>query len=64
MGGAPVINYCQPITQKPQGETAIYRFPTFKDKLLDRGDENATTMKQVFINSAKKYANNPAIGKI
>jgi len=38
MGGAPVINYNEPITQKPQGESAIYRFPDYKDRLWDKID--------------------------
>jgi hypothetical protein len=36
MGGAQSITYCTPVTQKPQGESAIYRAPIFKDKLIDR----------------------------
>ena len=36
MGGGASINYCVPVTQKPEGESAIYRAPGTKDKLCDR----------------------------
>jgi hypothetical protein len=34
MGGTPSIIYAVPVTQKKEGESAIYRFPDFKDKLI------------------------------
>lgn len=62
MGGTPVINYAEPITQKHEGQSAIYRSPIFKDKLIDRPAPNLGTMKDIFINSSKKYADLPALG--
>jgi long-chain acyl-CoA synthetase len=62
MGGAPSICYAVPIGPKKEGESAIYRSPTFKDKLHDRPEEHIVTLKDVFINCYKKFANNPALG--
>ena len=62
MGGAPSINYAVPITPKPQGESAIYRSPAQKDKLVDRPEPNLGTMKDILVNSCKKYASLPALG--
>jgi hypothetical protein len=56
MGGSASINYAVPVTAKVDGESAIYRFPDFKDKLLDRFQDELKTMKDIFINSAKVYA--------
>lgn len=36
MGGTPSILYAVPVSQKKEGESAIYRSPIFKDKLHDR----------------------------
>ena len=36
MGGGASITYCVPVTQKPKGESAVYRNPFSKDKLIDR----------------------------
>jgi long-chain acyl-CoA synthetase len=63
MGGTPSILYAVPVSQKKEGESAIYRSPIFKDKLHDRPEENIVTLKDVFINSYKKFANNPALGR-
>lgn len=63
MGGAPSITYCVPVTQKPEGESAIYRLAEFKDQLRDRPKENLGTMKDVILNSSKLYADFPALGK-
>ena len=62
MGGSASINYAVPVTAKVEGESAIYRFPDFKDKLLDRFQDELKTMKDVFINSANVYAQLPALG--
>lgn len=64
MGGEASINYSVPYTQKPEGESAIYRNPFTKDKLYDRPEEGVGTMKAAILNSAIKYANRPALGKI
>lgn len=63
MGGGASINYCVPVTQKPEGESAIYRAPGTKDKLYDRPQPNLDTIKKIILNSYQKYANNPALGK-
>ena len=62
MGGEQSINYCTPVTQKPEGESAIYRNPFTKDKLYDRPEEGVGTMKAAILSSAKRYANRPALG--
>lgn len=62
MGGGSSINYMVPVTAKTPGESPVYRYPEFKDKLYAYLDPNLTTMKALFINSYKKYANNPALG--
>ena len=64
MGGEESIIYSAPYTQKPEGESAIYRNPFTKDKLYDRPEEGVGTMKAAILNSAKRYANRPALGKI
>jgi hypothetical protein len=62
MGGEASITYCAPHTQKPEGESAIYRNPFTKDKLYDRPEEGVGTMKAAILSSAKRYANRPALG--
>lgn len=65
MGGTTTsISYAVPVTQKVEGESAIYRFPDFKDKLLDRFQDELRTMKDVFLNSANVYAERPALGTL
>jgi hypothetical protein len=64
MGGVQSINYAVPVTHKVEGESAIYRFPQFKDKLFDRYEDGTRTMKDVFLNSYKQYANLPALGTV
>jgi hypothetical protein len=51
-----------PVSQKAQGESAVYRSPDFKDKLYDRLEPHLATMKDMLINSYKKFANLPALG--
>jgi hypothetical protein len=34
-GNAPSIEYSVPVSEKKPGESAVYRNPLFKDKLLD-----------------------------
>lgn len=63
MGSSSSITYAVPITHKIPGESAIYRFPDFKDKLFDRPEDDLRTMKDVFLNSYRKYAHLPALGK-
>lgn len=62
MGATSSINYAVPVTQKIPGESAIYRFPQFKDKLFDRFEDNLRTMKDVLINSYIKYGQQDALG--
>lgn len=63
MGAEKSITYAVPVTQKLPGESAIYRYPDFRDKLFDRFEDNLRTMKDVLINSATKFANSPCLGK-
>lgn len=63
MGGGVSINYCVPVTQKKEGESAIYRNPLTKDKLYDRPEPALATMKDILLNSYKQYGNYPALGK-
>jgi long-chain acyl-CoA synthetase len=62
MGGGASINYCTPVTQKPEGESAIYRNTDYKDKLYDRPAPNLGTMKEILLNSFKVFPKNPALG--
>lgn len=64
MGTSTSINYAIPITPKVDGESPVYRFPDFSDKLLDRPEDTLHTMKDVLINSARKFAKEPALGTI
>jgi long-chain acyl-CoA synthetase len=63
MGGGPSIQYTVPVSQKKEGESPIYRLPEHKHKLLDRPEEHLGTMKDVLINTHKKYGNNQALGQ-
>jgi hypothetical protein len=40
----------------------LFSFPDFKDKLVDRPEENLTTMKHILKNSLEKYPNQNALG--
>ena len=62
MGAEKSITYAVPVTQKLPGESAIYRYPDFRDKLFDRFEDNLRTMKDVLINSSTKFANSPCLG--
>jgi long-chain acyl-CoA synthetase len=62
MGGGSSIQYTIPVTQKPEGESAVYRLPEYKHKLLDRPEEHLLTMKDVLINTYKKYGSYEALG--
>lgn len=64
MGGAAPLNYCTPVTQKPEGETCIYRNPSTKDKLYSCSSPQLDTMKQVILNSLKKFSDRPALGTL
>lgn len=63
-GSASEIRYAVPISDKPEHETAVYRSPEYKDKLLDRPEPHLGTMKDIFINSSNKYRDRRALGKI
>lgn len=63
MGGGASLTYSVPVTQKPEGESAIYRNPSSKDKLYDRPEPALGTMKDIILNSYKLYGKNPALGK-
>lgn len=62
MGGETSINYCVPVTQKPEGESAIYRCPTTKDKLYSCPEPELNTMKAIILNQYKKNGNRKALG--
>lgn len=62
MGGGASTTYCVPVTQKPKGESSIYRNSKCKDRLLDRPEASLATMKDIILNSVKKYGNNEALG--
>ena len=63
MGGGASITYCVPVTQKPEGESSIYRNPLTKDKLYDRPQPALGTMKEIILNSYKYYGKDPALGR-
>ncbi len=56
MGASATINYAVPISPKVEGESPIYRFPDFRDKLIDHHDDALRTIKDVLLNSARKFA--------
>jgi len=62
MGGGASITYCVPVSQKAEGESAIYRNPLTKDKLYDRPEPALGTMKDIILNSYKLYGNCQALG--
>jgi len=64
MGGGQSILYAEPVTEKREGETSVYRYPAFKNGPVDAPEENLKTMKDILINSSKKYANRNALGTI
>ena len=64
MGGGPSINYCVPVTQPAEGESPVFRFPDFKDKLIDHLPAYGKTLKEVMIHSGKAFGHLPAIGRI
>ena len=62
MGGSASITYSVPVTQKPEGESAVYRNPFTKDKLYACATPGLETMKSIIINSYEHHANKPALG--
>ena len=63
MGGSSSdIRYAVPITDKVEGESPIYRFPDFKDELVDRPQKNITTMKDVVLYACAKFADKNSLG--
>lgn len=62
MGGGASINYCVAVTQKPEGETSVYRSPLTKDQLYPSPTKELTTMKAILLNTLSQYASNPALG--
>lgn len=64
MGGGQSILYAEPVSEKKEGETPVYRFPDFKNGLIDAPEKHLKTMKDILINSSKKYANRNALGTI
>ena len=64
MGGGPSINYCVPVSQPAEGQSPVFRFPDFKDKLLDHVPQYGKTLQEVMIHSSKAFRDLPAIGRI
>lgn len=64
MGGAQSINYAEAVTEKKEGETAIYRYPGYKNGLLDSPTKELKTMKDILVYSSIIYAKNNALGTI
>ena len=62
MGGGSSITYCVPVTQKPEGESSIYRNPRSKDKLHDRPAPQLATLKDIILHSVRLYGDQPALG--
>jgi hypothetical protein len=63
MGGSESINYVEPVTNvKPEGESHTYRNPKYKDQVLDRPEPHLGTMKDIFINSYKKFGQQGCLG--
>ena len=65
MGGNTIsIEYAVPISPKVEGETPVYRFPAFKDNLVDSPDGKLKTMKEVVKNSFSTFSANKMLGRI
>ena len=64
MGGGTSIEYTVAVSEKKPGESQIFRFPEFKDGLLDGPAPDIKTIKQAMIHSFKQYGGNNMLGKI
>lgn len=58
------ILYAEPMTEKPQGETSIYRHPEFKNELTVEAYPGGRTLKDIFIHAKETYGNKNAVGSI
>ena len=65
MGGNTIsIEYAVPVSERKPGETAVYRYPDFKDHLTDGPSENLKTMKDVVKNSFASFGPSNMLGRI
>ena len=65
MGGNTIsIEYAVPVSEKKPGETPVYRFPDFKDQLVDSPKENLKTLKDVAKNSFASFGPSNMLGRI
>ena len=64
MGGGSSINYAVAVTKPKEGETAIYRNPDSRERLLECPSEQLKTVKDILINSGKRFADKNALGKL
>jgi long-chain acyl-CoA synthetase len=64
MGGAASkpIQYAVPVTSPKEGETAIYRNPTHKDKLLTAPKSGARTIQEILLHNFKEAPNREYLG--
>lgn len=62
-GNSSTIEYCVAVTEKKQGESAIYRNPMFKDKILD-GPGDVKDMKKAILDSCSLHTKNNCLGTI
>lgn len=64
MGGAPSrdVIYAVPVSQKREGETAIYRHPDHVKNLLVAPGPGLDTLQAVFLNAVKQYKYKKLLG--
>lgn len=65
MGGAhskPIL-YAIPVSEPKQGETAVYRDPEFKDKLIDSSTGGMKTAQEIFVHHFEHSPNRDFLGQ-
>lgn len=58
MGNSSSFQYSVPITEKPKGESAIYRSPHFKNAFIESPHPDVKTMKDAVKYVCAKYGKN------
>lgn len=62
-GNSSSIEYAVPVSEKKPGESAIYRNPLYKDKILD-GPGDIKDMKRAILHTCTQHTKNNCLGAI
>lgn len=62
-GNSSSIEYAVVVTEKKPGESAVYRNPQYKDKLLE-GPGDIKDMKKAILHSCSQHTKNNCLGTI